>query len=221
MRATREADRLYAHRLFDKGLRRVMRLVTVSIVRDDGNAAKIGIQPNDLIYRINGAPVASPQAVTDTIAAGSAQFTLLRAGKLVEVSVESSSLGVVLNEVEFDEGAWLRDQAIENVLLTTAQSVADRRIIKTLDIVGAQCIYGVNAFADLAAGIREFVGGRSQGLQRKIAEARQEVCRELRAEAHMLGGNGVIAVAFEYTEIGDKGGYMLMVTGAGTSVVLE
>lgn len=198
-----------------------MKMVGVSIVRSDGYAYQIGLKPHDLIYRINGAAVVAPEAVTEAIALGPSEFTIIRDDEILQFHIDSPSLGVVLNEIEFDEQRWLERQAISAVCLTTAQNFSEKRVVRTLDVVGAQCIYGVNAFADLAAGVREFVGGRSQGLQKKIAEARRDVCRELRIEAHMLGANGVIAVAFEHTEIGDKGGYMLMVTGTGTAVVVE
>ncbi len=198
-----------------------MKVVSVSIVRDEGYAAAVGVKPHDLIYRINGLPVESPQVVTDAIGRGAAEFTIIRGENVFKINVDSPSLGVVLNEVEFDEMGWRDRRAISDVLLTTAQTFADKRVVKTLDIVGAQCVYGVNAIADLAAGIREFVGGRSQGLQKRIAEARLEVCQELRAEAHIRGGNGVVAVSFTHTEIGDKSGYMLMVVGTGTAVLVE
>ena len=198
-----------------------MKLVSFSIIRDDGYAASVGFQQHDLIYRLNGEPIDSPQSVSDLIARGPTKFTIIRGHRIVEINVDSPTLGAVLGETEFDMEAWRRAIAIAALGLTTAQTFADKRIVKTVDIVGAQCIYGVNALADLAAGIREFVGGRSQGLQKRIAEARQEVCRELREEAYKLGANGVIAVTFEHTEIGDKGGFMLMVTGTGTAVIVE
>lgn len=198
-----------------------MKLVSFTIIRDGGYAASAGIQPHDLIYRLNGQPIDSPQAVSDAISKGPANFSIIRNGRLITIDVDTPTLGVTLGEIEFDENAWLENLAIDSLPLTTAPSFADKRIIKTVDIVGAQCIYGVNALADLAAGIREFVGGRSQGLQKRIAEARVEVCRELRTEAHILGANAVIAIDFGHTEIGDKGGYMLMITATGTAVIVE
>jgi len=194
-----------------------MKLVSFSIIRDDGYAASVGIQPNDLIYRLNGELIDSPQSVSDLIARGPTKFTIIRNDRISEIDVDSPSLGAVLVEREFDEEAWQK----RTLGMTTAQFFADKRLVKTVDIVGAQCIYGVNVFADLAMGIREFVGGRSQGFQKMVAEARLEVCRELREEAYKLGANGVVAVTFEHTEIGDKGGYMLMVTGTGTAVIVE
>lgn len=198
-----------------------MKSVVISIVRDDGYAAQVGLRPQDVIYRIDGILVGSPQSVTDRLAKGSAQFSVIRGDELLIIDIDSTSLGVVLNEIDFDEAGWLDRQAVSRVLLTTAQTFSERQITQTLDVIGAQCIYGVNAIADLAAGLREFVGGRSQVLQRKVAEAREQVCRELRAEAHLRGGNGVVAVSFAVSEIGDKGGYMLMVVGMGTAVVVE
>lgn len=198
-----------------------MKLVIISSIRDDGYAFKAGFKKFDLIYRINGAPVENPEAVTDSIKKGPAQFTIIRSDEVINITVETATLGVVLNETDFNEKEWLERKSVSSVLLTTAQNIHNREIINTLGIVGAQCVYGVNAFADLAVGIRELVGGRSQVLQKKIAEARLEVCRELQGEAHMLGGNGVVAVTFEHTEIGDKSGYMLMVTGTGTAVIFK
>lgn len=198
-----------------------MRLVKVSIVRDDGYAKTVGFLPEDLIYKINGQHVESPQIVTETIAKGPANFTIVRGDKTIDISVQSSSLGVVLGEAEFDEGEWLKERAVASVLLTTAQAIPERKVVKTIGVVGAQCVYGVSALADLAAGVREFVGGRSQGIQKRIAEARVEVCRELQIEAHAVGGNAIIAASFEHTEIGDKGGYMLMIVGTGTAVMVE
>lgn len=198
-----------------------MRLVKISIVRDDGYAKSVGFLPEDLIYKINGQYVETPQAVSDAIAKGAGIFTVVRGDKFIDISVQSSSLGVVLGEAVFDEDEWLKGRAVAGVLLSTAQAIPERKVVKTIGVVGAQCVYGVNALADLAAGVREFVGGRSQGLQKRIAEARVEVCRELQIEAHAVGGNAIIATSFEHTEIGDKGGYMLMVVGTGTAVVLE
>lgn len=198
-----------------------MTAVIVSIVRDGGYAATVGIQPQDIIYQINGETVTDPQQVTDRIASGSARITVIRSDQLHELGITSATLGVVLNMIEFDLEAWETRRNIASMPLSTAPTLPSREITETLDIVGAQCVYGVNAIADLAGGLREFVGGRSQGLQKKIAEARAQVCQELREAAYQLGGNAVIAVTIEHTEIGDKGGFMLMVTGTGTAVIAQ
>lgn len=196
-----------------------MTAVIVSIVRDGGHAATVGMQQQDIIYQVNGETVTDPQQVTDRIASGSARITAIRSDQLHELEITSATLGVVLNMIEFDLEAWETRRNIARIPLSTAPTLPGREITETLDIVGAQCVYGVNALADLAGGLREFVGGRSQGLQNKIAEARSQVCQELREAAHQLGGNAVIAVTIEHAEIGDKGGFMLMVTGTGTAVI--
>lgn len=196
-----------------------MRVVTVNIVKDDGYARSAGILPGDIILRINNRLISDPAQVSDEVAKGPCDFVIIRGALQINKRIDSPTLGVVLGEAEFDELAFAAEQAISNVALSTAQTIPGRTIAKSLDVVGAQCVYGVNALADMAAGVREMIGGRSAGLQKRIAEARAEVCRELKAEAHRIGADGVVAVTFEHSEIGDKGGFMLMVTATGTAVV--
>lgn len=198
-----------------------MRAVSVSVVKEDGYALQAGIEAGDLILKINGHPINSPQQVTDSIADGPAIFSIIRDIDQFDITVDSPTLGVILGEVEFDEIKFANDRAIARIVISTAQSIPGKQITGTLDVVGAQCIYGVNVLADLAAGVRDLVGGRSTGLQKKIAEARRQVMRDLREEAHRLGANGIIAATFEHAEIGDKGGFMLMVTATGTAVVCD
>ena len=197
------------------------RFVSINIVKDDSYAAQIGLKPYDVIYKIDGDFVTTPQSVNEALQSGAASFEVIRGDELMAFYVSSKSLGVVLGEIEFDEETWLDKQKENSVILSTAQSIPGKSITKTIDIVGSQCVYGVNALADFTAGIRDFVGGRSRTLQSMLAEARKEVSAEIRAEAHKLGANGVIAIHFEHSEIGDKGGFMLLVAATGTAVVIE
>lgn len=198
-----------------------MKAVQVNLVRDDSYALAAGIATGDIILRINDKPISSPAQVSDEVAKGPCSFTIIRGASQITRPIDSPTLGVVLGEIDFDEHAFAEVRAIADVVLSTAPTIPGRTIVKPIDVVGAQCVYGVNALADLAAGFREFVGGRSVGLQKRISEARSEVCRELKAEAHRVGANGVVAVTFEHAEIGDKGGFMLMVTATGTAVVCD
>lgn len=193
--------------------------VSVSIVRDGGYAESVGIKPKDLIYRINGLSVCSCHHVTDAISGGNATFTIIRGSKLFDVQIISSSLGVVLDEVDFDEDEWNTARLIDDVVLSTAQTIPGKEIVKTIGVVGSQCVYGLNLLADIMAGVRDMAGGRSTTLQNALSEARETASAELKSEAHKAGANGVIATSFSYSEIGDKGGYMLMVTATGTAVI--
>ena len=45
------------------------------------------------------------------------------------------------------------------VIITTADTVAGRATVEEIDIVAAECVFGMNMFRDLFASIREGYGG--------------------------------------------------------------
>jgi uncharacterized protein YbjQ (UPF0145 family) len=65
---------------------------------------------------------------------------------------------------------------------------------------------------------RSVVGGRSGTYEEEFAKAFREAKEELRAAAEALGADAVIAIAFDYEEVGDE---MLMVAASGTAVRLQ
>jgi uncharacterized protein YbjQ (UPF0145 family) len=107
-----------------------------------------------------------------------------------------------------------------DVLLTTAPDLAGYRVTRTLDIVTAECVLGLNFLRDFLAGMSDFFGGRSGTTQNKLREARQYCLSELRAEAQSLGANAVIAVSLSYSEFSGQGKSMLFLVASGTAVVV-
>ena len=57
----------------------------------------------------------------------------------------------------------------DHIMLTTAPSLEGYYIFETLDIITAECVFGMNVFRDMFAGVRDFFGGRSKATQ-KVAE---------------------------------------------------
>jgi uncharacterized protein YbjQ (UPF0145 family) len=80
---------------------------------------------------------------------------------------------------------------IESVLLTTDYG-HDLKILKRVEIVTAECAFGMNIFKDLFAGVRDIVGGRSEAVQNTMRDARKTALFELKREAHLVGANAVI-----------------------------
>lgn len=109
-----------------------------------------------------------------------------------------------------------------DIRVTTADTIAGKTIAEEIDIVGSEAVFGVNAFKDLFAQMRDVFGGRSQSTQGVLKEAREEVLRELRENAAQIGADAVIAVSLDYEELqgGGRGG-MLMVSATGTAVRLK
>lgn len=113
----------------------------------------------------------------------------------------------------------LQDEAIEAVLLTT-ETATDLRILRRVEIVTAECAFGMNIFKDLFAAVRDVVGGRSEAVQATLRDARKTVLLELKREAFRVGANAVVAVDLDYTEL-SSGGNMVLLVASGTAVVLE
>lgn len=108
---------------------------------------------------------------------------------------------------------------IEAVLLTT-ESNPDLKITKRIEIVTAECAFGMNIFKDLFAGVRDIVGGRSEAVQQTMRDARRTALYELKREAHAVGANAVVGVDLEYVEL-SAAGSMVMLVASGTAVVVN
>ncbi len=107
-----------------------------------------------------------------------------------------------------------------SVLVTTTPSLDGRRITRYLGIVTGEAIVGANIFRDLFASVRDIVGGRAGAYENVLASARETALAEMTAAAAKLGANAVVGVDLDYETLG-SGGSMLMVTAAGTAVVVE
>ena len=60
------------------------------------------------------------------------------------------------------------DEEMDRLILTTAPTVANQEIESELEIITAECVFGMNIFRDLFAGIRDIFGGRSTASQKSI-----------------------------------------------------
>lgn len=105
------------------------------------------------------------------------------------------------------------------MIVTTTPSVEGYKVAGYYGIVFGEVITGINFLRDFGAGIRNIVGGRSQGYEEELQQARTEALAELEQRAAALGAHAVIGVDVDYEVLGQ--GNMLMVTTSGTAVTLE
>lgn len=115
--------------------------------------------------------------------------------------------------------ASLINEMAANIVLTTAPSLAGKTIKSEIEIISAECVYGMHIFKDFFAGVRDIFGGRSKAIQNVLRDARKTAMAELRREALMVGADAVIGVKLDYHEVtgGGKNG-MIMIVVAGTAV---
>jgi uncharacterized protein YbjQ (UPF0145 family) len=112
-----------------------------------------------------------------------------------------------------------RSREIEAVLLTT-ETAPNLNITKRIEIVTAECAFGMNIFKDLFAGVRDIVGGRSEAVQKTMRDARKTALYELKREAYLVGANAVVGVDLDYVELSASGS-MIMLVASGTAVIID
>ncbi|MEG0238988.1 putative heavy metal-binding protein [Anaerorhabdus sp.] len=106
------------------------------------------------------------------------------------------------------------------MIVTTTNSIEGKSVKAYHGIVFGEVITGVNFIKDIGAGFRNFFGGRSEGYESELIEARLEALEELKRNATKLGANAVLAIDFDYEVLGADNA-MLMVTASGTAVTVE
>lgn len=112
-----------------------------------------------------------------------------------------------------------RDADVDRVLLTTETAPA-LKIAKRIEIVTAECAFGMNIFKDLFAGVRDIVGGRSEAVQKTLRDSRQTVLYELKKEAYRVGANAVVGVDLDYIELSGHS-TMILLVASGTAVRVD
>ncbi|MBS6063832.1 putative heavy metal-binding protein [Criibacterium bergeronii] len=106
------------------------------------------------------------------------------------------------------------------MIITTTNSVDGRQVQEYKQVVFGEVITGVNFFKDLGAGLRNIFGGRSQGYEDELTNARTEALEEMKSRAEKIGADAIIGVKMDYEVLGADNG-MLMVTCSGTAVKLS
>ena len=116
-----------------------------------------------------------------------------------------------------------RTQAVQkeiNEVMLTTETAPNLNITKRIEIVTAECAFGMNMFKDLFAGVRNIVGGRSEAVQATMRDSRRTALYELKKEAHAVGANAVVGVDLDYVELSGAGS-MVMLVASGTAVVIK
>ena len=105
------------------------------------------------------------------------------------------------------------------MILSTTPSIEGHPIREYKCIVTGETIIGANALKDIAAGFRDFFGGRSNSYERVLIEAKNTSIKEMMERAMALGANAIVGIDIDYETIGQSNS-MLMVATSGTAVVI-
>ena len=107
------------------------------------------------------------------------------------------------------------------MIIATTNYVPGMEVVEYKGFATGEVVAGINFIKDLGAGIRNLFGGRVQGYEDEIIQARTEALNELEARAAAMGANSVIGVRIDFDALGSNGNNMLLVTVTGTAVVVR
>ena len=105
------------------------------------------------------------------------------------------------------------------MITTTTPTIEGYRITGYYGIVFGEVITGINFLRDFGAGIRNIVGGRSEGYEEELLQARTQAIAEMEQRAAGMGAHAIVGVDIDYEVLGQ--GNMLMVSASGTAVTVE
>jgi len=105
------------------------------------------------------------------------------------------------------------------MITTTTPTIEGYRITGYYGIVFGEVITGINFLRDFGAGIRNIVGGRSEGYEEELMSARTQAIAEMEQRAAAMGAHAIVGVDVDYEVLGQ--GNMLMVSASGTAVTVE
>lgn len=104
------------------------------------------------------------------------------------------------------------------MLVVTSESIAGKRIVRTLGLVQGNTVRARNIGRDIAALLRALIGGEIPEYVKLMAEAREQSIVRMTEAAEDLGANAVIAARFTTSTV-MQGSAELLATG--TAVFAE
>ena len=104
------------------------------------------------------------------------------------------------------------------MIVVTSETIANKRIVKTLGLVRGNTIRARHIGKDIMAGLRNIVGGEVHEYAKLIAESREQSLDRMVEEAATLGANAIIATRFTTSVMMGGAAELLAI---GTAVVVE
>jgi uncharacterized protein YbjQ (UPF0145 family) len=111
--------------------------------------------------------------------------------------------------------ARLKERAM---LVATTETVPGYRWVKTLGQVFGVVVRSRGLGGNVLAGLRSIVGGEIHEYTQLLEEARRQAIDRMVTNATAMGGNAIVMMRFDSSEIGQ---YMSEIVAYGTAVVLE
>jgi len=102
------------------------------------------------------------------------------------------------------------------MLCVTSDDIPGWEIQRVCGEVFGVTVRSRNAFSQMGAGFKSLVGGELQGMTKNVIDSRNEAMMRLFSEAQARGGNALVCMRFDTTELG---GNWSEICAYGTAVV--
>lgn len=102
------------------------------------------------------------------------------------------------------------------MMVVTTNDIPGWEITQVCGEVFGLTVRSRNAFSQMGAGFKSLVGGELKGMTANLTESRNEVMGRMLEEARNRGGNAVVAMRFDTSEMGDT---WTEICAYGTAVV--
>ncbi len=103
------------------------------------------------------------------------------------------------------------------MIITTTETIAGRKIVRTLGLVRGNAVRARNIGKDIMALMRNIVGGEVKEYTKMLAEVREQALDRMIDEAKELGADAVVSVRFMTSETMQGAAELL---AYGTAVLL-
>lgn len=106
------------------------------------------------------------------------------------------------------------------MIVVNTDTIPGHRIVEVKGIVQGNTVRAKHAGRDIAAGLKNLVGGELRGYTELLTESRQEAMQRMLAQAQQIGANAVVNVRFTTSSI-TAGASELYAYGTAVTVVPE
>jgi uncharacterized protein YbjQ (UPF0145 family) len=90
------------------------------------------------------------------------------------------------------------------MLITTANDLPGYEITETLGEVFGLTVRSRNIGSQLGAGLKSIMGGELKGMTKALVDSRQQVIDRMVMEAEEKGGEAIVAMRFDTSEMGSN-----------------
>jgi len=90
------------------------------------------------------------------------------------------------------------------MLITTANDLPGYEIAETLGEVFGLTVRSRNVGSQLGAGLKSIMGGELKGMTKALVDSREQVIQRMVDEAAAKGGDAIVAMRFDTSEMGNS-----------------